>query len=173
MVSTQKHAFSQIGSSAVAVPFVDVVGFAPGGGPVAIGPQASAVAGGQSDPLPAGEESLFAADVDALPVGIEGDREDAGIADVPLDGFDGDRVTLPVNPTMPGAFVEGVFGDQDPYGGTPGTDHRGRGDGTGDLEELQESVVGELFEGAGIIGTDRLGPSLLGGIDHARSTTPG
>ena len=69
-----------VGSPAVAVPFVDVVGLAVRGRAVASGPEAAAVAQREGDALPSREEALFAADVERVAARVDTDGDDAGVA---------------------------------------------------------------------------------------------
>jgi hypothetical protein len=66
MMSAQQDSVGDIGASAVALPVVDVVCFAPGWWPFATGPAASAIACGKGDALGPAEESAFAAQVEWL-----------------------------------------------------------------------------------------------------------
>ena len=63
VVSAEEDSVGEVGASGVSYPVGDVVAFAPGGGPVAAGPHASAVAGGQGDALSCGVEAVFTSDV--------------------------------------------------------------------------------------------------------------
>ena len=90
MEFAEQDAVFDVGVPVVAFPVVDVVRFAPGGRSVAAGPEASAVSHPEADALPGGEEALGSSDVDALAVVVEGDGDRSGVAELLVDGGQGD-----------------------------------------------------------------------------------
>ncbi len=63
-MSAEEYAVGQVGAAAVSCPVDDVVGFAPGWGPVTARKQTSTVAGGQSNALLFRVKPLFPPDVE-------------------------------------------------------------------------------------------------------------
>ena len=61
--SAEQDAVGDVGEADLGEPFVDVMRFCPGGGFVAAGPEAAAVADGEGEFLAFGEEAFFPADV--------------------------------------------------------------------------------------------------------------
>jgi hypothetical protein len=70
VVLAEQHTPVEVGAPACRV-VVDVVGFAPGGWSFAAGPEAAAVADREGDPLVAGEQSLFPAEVEHVTAGVQ------------------------------------------------------------------------------------------------------
>jgi hypothetical protein len=75
VVLAEEDTVGDVRSAAVPFPLVDVVSFTPGRGPVAAGPDAASVPNSEAFALLRGEEALLAADVDALAVVVEDDRD--------------------------------------------------------------------------------------------------
>ena len=139
MVFAEQDSVVDRGAAAV-LPVLNVMRFAPGGGPFAAVEAASAISFGEGDALPLGEEPLFDADVDDAVVFVEQDRHDAGLADLPFHGRDADRGGLPVERARPGSPIEvGQRDAHDDLGATHGEDHAGVGGGT-DADEFDERV---------------------------------
>ncbi len=61
-------------------PGVDVMRFAPGGGPVTTRPDAASVGGGESDPLVAVEQPFGAAEIEDGGAAVEHHRQQTGVA---------------------------------------------------------------------------------------------
>jgi len=87
-----------------------VMSLCPGGRSFATGPAASTVALGEGDPLPLGEQSLLAADVERLAVFIEHDGDRSLAAGQPLDGLDRDGGMGALHPTVTGTGGQLLLG---------------------------------------------------------------
>src|SRR5690554_2657181 len=112
VVSAQQDPVREVGVAVISGPLVDVVGFGPGGGPVTVWPPAPTVPGGQADALPSCVQALLPPEVDALPVGIEGDRDSPGLTQHSLDCFDRHRGGLSLDATVTGTGFQGGGGDE-------------------------------------------------------------
>jgi hypothetical protein len=189
--SAQKNAIGDVGVPVVSSPVVDVVGFAPGGGSVASRPSASAVAGGQSNALTGGVETLLAAEVDALTVGVEYHVQNSGVADGAFDGFDRDGGGLTFDASVaaltslgavltascvarcggrPAAALNCILSHEYAYTGTAGAENAARGGflvgARSDSEYSHDAIEAELLKSARI-GRGHLGARLVGEVDYA------
>lgn len=172
MVTAEQHAVVDVGASAL-LPGVDVVGFGPGDGAIALREPASAVAGGEGVALPGGEEPLQSADVERAGAGfVKEDRQDAGVADVPVGGVDGDPVGLAVEEGGTGAVVEVALGDENTHGVTLRAEHPVGFDLAADAEQVDEGVEGDL-PGRALVGHESFGALALLGVDEAGPAAAG
>jgi hypothetical protein len=80
MESTQEHADIAIGAAAVG-PVIAMMGFAVCGRPIAPGPNAPAIANGESEPLFRGEQPRFPSDIERVPACVHGHFDGAGRAE--------------------------------------------------------------------------------------------
>ena len=92
----------EVGVAVFEEPRLEVVGFGPGGWPVALGPDATAVAGAHRGALGRSEETLLAADVEGLAGVGEEDSDVAGVAELPFDGGERDRGGTALDGPVPG-----------------------------------------------------------------------
>lgn len=111
MVPAEQDAVADVRRSAVR-PRGAVMGFRPGGGPFAGGEPAPAVAGGECLPLAGGEQPPRAAEPERLPVVVELDRQDAGVADVAFGRLDRHRLALVVEERDAPALTQIARGDE-------------------------------------------------------------
>jgi hypothetical protein len=113
VVSAQENAVGDVGAALISLPVFDVVGFAPGGRSFAAGPPASAIAGRESHALRPAEEPAFAPKIERLPsvvrVAVDGEKNCAGGARVPLDGGYRHGVGLALDEAAARTLVERVY----------------------------------------------------------------
>jgi hypothetical protein len=125
--------------------------FAPGWWPVTARNSTASVARRQSDPLPLGEEALFAADVEALAIVVESDRHHSGDAHIPLDGADAHRVRVALDPADPSALLEVAPGDQHPHGGLTSSDNGAGIRRDAEPDQLTQRIGLLLLDGARVV----------------------
>ena len=108
VVAAEQDPISQIGFPVIAGPLVNVVGFRPGGGAVAAGEGAAAVAGFQGAPDRGRGRVGEPAHIEWLAVCAEYDRDDSGVTGQSAGGLGGDRPGQAHLPTEGGKVaVEG------------------------------------------------------------------
>ena len=105
VMSAEQHSIGKVGRAA-SPELVDVVHLTPAGGPIAVGGEASAIAGGDRGALPAVMQSLRPTEVERLTVIVEEDRYEAAVARVALNGLDRDGGALPLDEADARAPVE-------------------------------------------------------------------
>ena len=88
---------------------------APGWGSLAPGPPATAVAGGERNPLGAAEQPPFTSQVERLTVVVDGDHDGAGRAREPFGCRDRDRISLAFEPGGAATFGERAGGNKHPH----------------------------------------------------------
>ena len=88
MMSAQQNTVGNVGVSVVSGPLVDVVSFGPACRPVTVVPKATAIARGERDLLPGGEEPGLPSKIEDVSVVAERDRDRAARTDQALDRAD-------------------------------------------------------------------------------------
>ena len=84
-MSAEEYADRDIRSPLVSMPEFDMVRLTPAGRSLAVAEAASTVSDSKGNPLPRGEEALFAPNVESLTLGIEANRNRAGLTHVTFD----------------------------------------------------------------------------------------
>ena len=171
MVSTEDDPVVEAGAAA-GFPGSEVVGFGPGGWPVAPGEGASAIPGGEGDALSRGEEPLGASDVDDPIIRAEEHGHEAGFADVPLDGADRQSGGLPVDPPAAGPAIE--VGEVDVHDdlGAATRQHTIRVGRRSDADEVDDGIHGDLLDRAGIVDQPVRALAFVG-VDEPRTAPAG
>jgi len=93
-MSAEEYADRDIRSPLVSMPKFNMVSFTPAGRSLAVAEAASAVSDSEGNPLPRGEEALFAPNVEGLAVRIEANRNGARLTHVAFDGGNAHRLRL-------------------------------------------------------------------------------
>ncbi|WP_230668266.1 hypothetical protein [Microbacterium sp. MEC084] len=170
MEPAEQDAPVDVGAARVGGPFVDVVGFAVGGGHAAAVPHASAVADGEGDALFRGEQPLFPADVERVPARVDGHGRVPGVADGLLDRGGGQGVPAVLGVAAGDATV--LEHRHEPHPGLPRAEHLlGIGERAGP-EHIHEQVVLELLVRARVL-HQRLRLRGLLAVDEAGSAESG
>ena len=123
VASAKEYAVGDVGFAVVLLPVINMVRFSPGGGSVAVWPDTTAVTDPDADALFLGEESLFASDVDALPVIIESDAHRSGVTQVSLNGFPRHRVGVAFQMPVTGPIIKDRLGHDHTHGGSAATEY--------------------------------------------------
>ena len=169
VVAAEQDAVGQVGVAAVSFPVHDVVGFGPGRWPVAAGGGASAPEDGEGFFLFAGEETLFAPEVDNMPIVGEDDPGDAGVAGQPPRGPDRHRGDLAPRCGRSRRRPETRLGGGQPQDRGAAAEQEAGVRVRPEFQELFEAVGGELFRGA-LIGEDLLRQGLPFRVDEPHPT---
>ena len=93
-MSAEEYADRDIRAPLISMPKFDMVSLTPAGRSLAIAEPASAVSDSKGNPLPRGEEALFAPDVESLALRIEANRNSAGLTHMAFDGGNAHRLRL-------------------------------------------------------------------------------
>ncbi len=160
-------------AAAMPLPFVGVMRLGPRGWSIASGDRAPAPDRGEHDPLLLGEESLRATQVERPTAVVEQDRQVSVGARTTLDAGDRDRRASDprgVRHPRDGRGRRAVTWTRTPGLRVPNT--RPSSAAAGDAHHLDQRVQSELLGGARVV-DDRLGASLLGRVDEARSAAAG